>query len=118
MHLRGADMSTDSVNRTGHHETFRCPVCHGHHQVPREPEQYRPTDHFYQMYRDRDVPAGAIADCIKDGACKRDHTGESSRRFEAIVAGERWRVVVELDPDVIHGPAEAHTAVTICHVTD
>lgn len=99
------------------HATVDCPECGTDHPFPREPSAYRPTDHFLQRKRDRDPPAGAIADCIREGTPNASHK-PLCRCFDATVHGEQWRVVVRFDPQVVHGPATKHRAVTICPVEE
>jgi hypothetical protein len=93
--------------------SWRCPECGDTHRVPRRTGAYRATTHFQQRYRDRDPPAGIIADCIERGTLKRCR--EEGKRF-AETGG--WRVVLALVPAVEHGDRDEHAAVSIYRVSN
>jgi rRNA maturation protein Nop10 len=81
-----------------HFESFECPACGDRHDVPRDPSAFHPTSHFRLRYSERDVPAGAIADCL-GGAVKVSADG-ATRMAEAECAdGRDWRFVFSVTPE-------------------
>lgn len=72
----------------------------------RTPSDYRPTDHFRNRARGRDIPGWAIREAIERGPVRRTGSGELEARTET--PGARYGVVI--DP-------EERAAVT-CYLID
>lgn len=60
--------------------------------VSRTPSDFRPSDHFIQMKRDRSIPGGAIRECIENGEVR--EAKEDCIRLTAIHNDEQFTLVV------------------------
>lgn len=58
----------------------------------RTPSDYRPTDHFVDRKKSRDVPGWAIQEAIERGPVRRTGSGEIEARTET--PGARFGVVI------------------------
>ncbi|SEL18803.1 hypothetical protein [Haloferax larsenii] len=82
--------------------------------VPREPGEYRPTDHFNQERRSRRISGDIIRGCIEEGEV---HQAEGDNRYKFHwthpTTLQTYILVVELNRRAFLKPRAKHTAVTV-----
>lgn len=104
---------------------MRCKTPTGDRQIPRNPEEYRYTEHFLDRRQER-VPQhliGEITDeCIQNGTITEkksdkslsdDYIDEKEYRFERVIDGTKWEVIVGIRQDAFDSVMVKHNLVTI-----
>lgn len=99
------------------HATFECPACGDRHDVPRDPAAYHPTRHYQARYRERDVPEGAAADCLR-GDIKVCADADTRFAEGECADGRRWRFVFGLGVDACPAAGATLPAMTIYPAPD
>ena len=82
-------------------------------QLSREPSDYHPGGEFVHRKRERDIPGGAIQECIQHGDVKKARDGRV--KMTATHRGEEYTLII--DPDdraVITGYRERNYAGNDC----
>lgn len=81
---------------------------------PREPSEYRITDHFRYRMNHRQNPSvdgDIIRRCFKDGRIK--NTAQADRFIFELDGDHRWWLIVELRDEAFFQESEKHRALTV-----